>query len=153
LALTFAFVLFEQQVAELLFEPVDGIEGGPLGEIGHEPQLLFRFEVMAMAAHERQQSPVLRAHRIDLSPAGQEVVVDETDHMEAVGHDYGLGEVFPDQAAVNGGQVHADDPHQLLALQAQAIGLQRRFRAAQRDIVDAVILQVAEGSGVTACGG
>jgi hypothetical protein len=75
-------------------------------------------------------------------------VVDETDHVEAVGHDESLGEVELDDGAIDGGQVHADDTDLVFALQGYEIGLQRGFRTPQSDVVDAMILQIAEGGGV-----
>jgi len=40
-----------------------------------------------MAAHQRSQATVFGTNRVDFPPTGQEVVVDEPDHVEAVGHD------------------------------------------------------------------
>ena len=106
-----------------------------------------------MAPHQREQAAVLGGHRIDLSPAGQEVMIDEPDHVKTVGHDDRLGKMLSDDRAVDHSQVHAHDPHLLFALKPQEIGLQGRFGTAEYDIVDAVILQVAHGGGVAFAAG
>jgi hypothetical protein len=46
-------VFLQQQIAEPLFETVDQLEGRPLSQVCHEPESLFRFQVVPMAAHER----------------------------------------------------------------------------------------------------
>ena len=106
-----------------------------------------------MAPHQREQAAVLGANRIDLSPAGQEVVIDEPDHVKTVGHDDRLGKMLSDDRAVDHCQVHAHDPHLLFTLKPKEIGLQGRFGTAEYDIVDAVILQVAHGGGVAFAAG
>ena len=124
-----------------------------LDQVGQQSQFLLGFEIVAMPAHQRHQSAVLGADRIDLPPAGQEVVVDQADHMEPVGHDQRVGEVFSDDGTVDRRQVHTDHQHLLFAFQMKEIRFQRRFRAAQRDVVDAVILQIAEGGGIALLAG
>jgi len=53
------------------------------GQIGGQPNLLFGFEIVAVAAHQAQQAPVLAADRVEFLPAGQKVVMDNADDMEA----------------------------------------------------------------------
>lgn len=45
-------------------------------------------------------------------------MIDKPNHVEAIGHDAGIGEVLAHQRAVNAGQIHADDADQVLALEA-----------------------------------
>ena len=71
--------------------------------------MLLRAEIVPMAAHQRQQSAILRPDRIEILPAGQKVMIDQPDHVEAVGHDPRLGKVLAHQGAITGGQIHADD--------------------------------------------
>lgn len=40
---------------------------------------------------------------VEFAPAGQEVVVDEPDDVEAIGDDARVGEVFAHQGAIHGG--------------------------------------------------
>ena len=148
LALSARFVFLQQQIAKPLFEAVDEVQGGALGQVGQQPDLLLGFEVVAVAAHQRDQAAVLGPGRIDLSPAGQEVVVDEADHMEAVGDDDRPRKLFMDDRAVDYGQIHADDPDLLFAFEPKKIRLQGGFRAAEREVVNAVVLQIAESGGV-----
>ena len=91
---------------------------------------------------------MLGAGGIKLPPTGQKVVVDEANDVEAISHDLGIGKVLADQGAVNAGQVHADDPHAILAWQFRQVVLQGRFAAPQYHIEDLVCPQVAEGSRV-----
>jgi hypothetical protein len=97
-----------------------------------------------MPSHQREQTAVFGTDRIDLPPAGQEVVVDETDYMKPIGDDHGLGEVSFDNRTVDHSQVHAHDSDLVFALQTEEIRLQGGFRAAQRDVIDAMVLQIAE---------
>ena len=59
-----------------------------------------------------------------------------------------LGKVFLDDRAIDYGQIHADDADLLFAFKPKKIRLQGGFRAAERDVVDAMVLQIAEGGGV-----
>jgi len=54
---------------------------------------------------------------------------------------------------VVGGQIHAPRPHGGLAFQSLEIGLQGEFRTPEDHVVDLVILQVAQGGGVTLAAG
>ena len=85
---------FQQQEAELLLEAVDGMQRRPFGQVGQQFHLLIGLGVVAMTAHQLDQATMFGSHRVDLPPAGQEVVVDEPDDMETIGHDQGLGKCF-----------------------------------------------------------
>jgi hypothetical protein len=63
------------------------------------------------------------------------VVIDGADHMEAAGHDPGLGEVFAHRRAVTRRQIHADYLHQMLAFEALQVAFQRHFAAAEHQKV------------------
>jgi hypothetical protein len=128
-------------------------QGEELGQVGQQAEFLVGFEVVAMTPHQGHQAAVFRPNRIDLSPAGQEVVVDEADHMEAVRHDDRLGEVLADDRAIDDGQVHADYAHLLFDFQGKKIRLQGGFGAAERNIVNAVVFQVAERCGIALLAG
>lgn len=60
-----------------------------------------------MTTQQREQAAVLAADRIQVPPAGQEVVIDDADDMETVGHDACIGEVQVEQGAVGRRQIHA----------------------------------------------
>ena len=70
-------------------------------EIGAELNLLIGLEVVAVPAHQRDQAAVFTAHRVDLSPASQEVVVDEADDVKPVGDDEGVGQMLADDRPVS----------------------------------------------------
>ena len=120
-------MFFQQQVAEPLLESVDLVQRRVLCQVRQQACFLLEFEVMAVAAHQGHEAAVLGADGVDLAPARQEVVVDETDHVEAVGHDQSLGEVELDDGAIDGGQVHADDTDLVFSFQGNEIGLQCGF--------------------------
>lgn len=79
--------------------------------------------------------------------AGQyhEVVLDDAHDMEPVGHDAGVREVAPDDAAVGTGKVDADDFHALAALEIAEESGQIRGAFAAPDVKDSAVFQVAEG--------
>ena len=112
--------------------------------------MLLRGQVMAVAAHEREQPAVLGADRIELLPASQEVMVHGADDMKAIGHDLCLRKVFPDQRPIGRCQIHANQLHQMLAFQPIQIALQRRLAAAEHHVEDLVMPQIAEGGGIAA---
>jgi len=97
LALPASAMLLQKQVAEPLFEAVNEFQRGIFFQIGGEPELLIGAQIVAVAAHQRQQPAVLTGG-IDLAPAVQEVMVDDADHMEAVGH---VGKT-PDKLRIQG---------------------------------------------------
>ena len=68
-----------------------------------------------MAPHQRKQATIAGTHAIDVPPAGQEVMIDDADDMEAIRYDARVGEVFVNQGAVGRSQVHAHHPDQVFA--------------------------------------
>jgi len=82
---------------------------------------------MTMSPHQRNQATMPGSHRIDLLPARQEVMIDGTDHVKTVGHDARLGKMPAHQRTITSGQIHANHPHAIFALQARQIAFQRRF--------------------------
>jgi len=68
--------------------------------------------------------------------------------MEAVGDDHRFGKLFFDDRTIDYSQIHADDPDLLFAFKPKKLRLQGGFRAAERDVVNTVVLQIAEGRGV-----
>lgn len=68
-----------------------------VAEISSQAKLLVGSEVVAMAAHQGKQSAIFGPSGIEIAPAGEEMMVDDADHMETVGDDAGVGEVQGDQ--------------------------------------------------------
>src|SRR3954452_3395634 len=101
-----------------------------------------------MASHQGDQAAILGTDGVDLPPTGQEVVVDEADDMKPVGDDDRFGKVLLSDRTIDYSQVHAHDPDVLFAFELKQIGLQGGFRAAESDVIDAMVLQIAEGGGV-----
>lgn len=152
-ALLACAVFLQQQIAEILLEAVDEMESWMLSQVLAEPLLLIRFEIVAVAAHEREQAAVFAGRRVHFPPKGQEVVVDEANDVEAVGHNLGLGEVLPDDGPVGGRQIHADHPDRLPPGQLAQIVLQCLLGASQHHVVNAVVAEIAEGGGVALAAG
>ena len=69
-ALLSGAMFVEKQFRQPLFEAVDLTQDRELIEVRLQFQSLFGFEVLLMASHQRQQTAVLGAGRVDLSPAG-----------------------------------------------------------------------------------
>jgi len=76
-----------------------------------------------------------------------EVVLDDADDMEAVGDDPGSGEGVFDEAAVGAGEVDADDPHLLPALELAKEPGEILMAAAGLDVENTPVFQVTEGGG------
>ena len=76
-------------------------------------------------------------------------MVDKPDDVKAIGHNAGIGEVLVHERAVHGGQIHADDADQVLALEAIQIAFQRCFAATEHHIMDAMTSEITEGGGKT----
>jgi hypothetical protein len=77
------------------------------------------------------------------------MLVDQADDMEAIGDNPGIREVLTDHGSMGGRQVHAHDPHPILAFEAAEIGFQRQLAPAQGNVIHRMILQVAEGSRIS----
>jgi len=50
------------------------------------------------------------SQRVQVTPAGEKVLVDQPDQREAVGHNTGLRKVLVREGAIRTGQIHADQP-------------------------------------------
>lgn len=115
LALLASAMLLQEQIAEPLFEPVDHLQRRILGQIGAQPFQLLGPEIVPMAAHQGEQSAVLRSDGVQIAPAVQEVMIHQPNHMEPVGHDQRIGEMFVHQRAIVGRQVDSHHAHQMFA--------------------------------------
>ena len=92
-----------------------------------------------MTPHQGNESAIPGTDTVQVPPTSQEVMIDDADHMEAVGHNARVREMQPDKGAIVGGQVHAHRAHLGLAFQPLKIGLQRQLRPAQDHVIDLVI--------------
>src|SRR5512133_713405 len=147
-ALACGAVFVQQNITESLLEAIYAIQRRMLREIVLKLSALRLREVGEVAAHQREQAPILGAGGIELAPERQEMLVDEANDMEAVGHDQGVGKVLAHDGAVGGGQVHADDADQLFAGQALKISFQGGFAAAEHDVEHGMVLEIAQRGGV-----
>jgi len=76
---------------------------------------LSRLQIVAMPAHPREQSSILGTHRIQISPAAQEMMVDQPNDVEPIRHDESVGKVFAHDRAIHRRQVHTDHTNQTLS--------------------------------------
>lgn len=81
----------QQQMAEALFELVDDFQGRDAFQVGVEFGPLYLFEIFRVATHPRHQTTMFAAGGIELLPGGQEVMVEQTYDMKAIGNDHGMG--------------------------------------------------------------
>src|SRR3954452_16577227 len=71
--------------------------------------------------------------------------MNQTNDVETIGDDQGIGEVVSNQRPTGRGQVHADDAHPVAAFEFTEIVLQRQLAAAEDHIVNLVFGQITEG--------
>ena len=98
-------MLFQQQGTETLFEAIDLIQCRMMAEIGGQAGSLIGVKVVTMPAHQRDE----------LAPAAEKVMIHQTNDVESIGDNAGVGEVLAHQRAIAGRQVHAYDPDMILA--------------------------------------
>ena len=79
----------------------------------------------------------------------RKVLVHQTDDMEAIGNNPGVGKVLTNDGSIGRGKIHTHDPYQMLAFEAIEIRLQGKLASPECDVVNRVILQVAEGRGIS----
>jgi hypothetical protein len=127
-----------------LFKPVDHSDGRELLKICLQSGDLPWFQIVAMTPHQTEQTPALASVWIDFPPARQEVMHDQPNYMEAVGHDAGIGKLLLHQRAIRAGQVHAHHLHPIPSRQFGQVRLQRRFATAEHHIKYRVPLQIAQ---------
>ena len=80
-------------------------------------------------------------------------MVDQSNDMEAIGHNARVRKVFLDNGSIYAGQIHAYHAHLCFAFQTRQIGRQGEFRAAQHHIVNLVVAQIAKRGGVAFAAG
>jgi len=101
-----------------------------------------------VAAHQAQQAPVSAPLGIVLLPELEEVLIDQPNDVEAVGHDQGIGEVLSRDRAIGFRQIHDDDADMLTTWQTFEVAAQTGLRSPQHDIEHLVVLQINQRSGV-----
>jgi hypothetical protein len=91
------------EFAQLVHFFVQGFEDRVFGEELVQPQPLPLVETLGSLAQGGEVAAVMLEVGRQLARQLHEVVLDDPHHMEAVGHDAGVGKVAPDQAAVGAG--------------------------------------------------
>ena len=120
LALLARFVFLQQQIAEPLFETVD-VVAAPAARPGRlqQPGFLLGFEVVAMAAHQGDQTSVLGADGSISRQQAKKWWLTRRITWKRSATITALGNCFLTMRAVDARQIHADDPDLFFALQAQ----------------------------------
>ncbi len=110
----------------MVFE--ESIEGGFLrGE-----------EVFGTSANGGEIASVIFDMRGELSDEFDEVLLDDSNNVESICDDFGIGEVFSDQGPVGSAEIHADEANVFLAFKRGKIVIEILRIAALDDIKDAV---------------
>jgi hypothetical protein len=58
-----------------------------------------------VTAHQGEQTTILGSSRVEIAPAGQKLLVDQTNDVDAVGHNARVRKLFGDQSPVDGSQI------------------------------------------------
>ena len=117
-------------------------------EIALQVGMLIRWQVPLMSAHQADQPSMLAPLGIGVLPRSEEVLVNQPDYLEAIGHDLGSGKVLLSNAAVGLGEIHHDQLNVVFARQTPQIAVQARFRAPQTDIEHLVTVEVHQRRGI-----
>ena len=100
-------------------------------------------------AQQTHQAPMLRSHRINFSPAGQEVMVDPANHRKAIRHNLRVGKntcaPAPHSRWTDPCTLPAPAPYPA----ASPVRCQRRCAAPQNYIQDPLRSQIAERGGIS----
>ena len=101
-----------------------------------------------MSAHQADQPSMLAPLGIGVLPRSEEVLVNQPDYVEAIGHDLGSGKVLPSNAAVGFGEIHHDQLDVVFARQMAQIAVQARFRTTQTEIKHLVAVEIHQRGGI-----
>ena len=91
-------------------------------------------EVFGTSANGGEISPVIFDMRGELSDQFDEVLLDDSNDVESICDDFGVGEVFSDQSPVGSAEVHADEADVFLASECSKIVVELLRVAALDDI-------------------
>lgn len=136
-----------QQPAEFFLEGIKARQDRLLGEEPGQSLALGWIESVAAGAQQPEPGAVPAQRGTELAGELEQMLADQPDGVEAVGHDLGAGKPTADDRAVGVGQVDADDSDALPAPQGAQVGGQLRLAAAGAEVEDPAVLQVAEGGG------
>src|SRR5690606_41564572 len=92
--------LHHQEAIQLLLGEVQRPQQRLLSQVPMPVLLLHGSQLPMMTAHQAEQPTGHATFRVILLPELQEVLVHQTHHVEAVGHDDGIGEVLLSDATV-----------------------------------------------------
>ena len=95
-----------------------------------------------MAAHQANQAAVLAALGVVLLPGLQEVLIHQTNHVEAVSHDLRIGEVSSGNCAVGFRHVHDDESDVVSPGECLQIAPQAGFGATEDHVENLVALEI-----------
>lgn len=102
-----------------------------------------------MSSHEGKKSAIFSAGGVKLLPGSEEVVIDEPDDVKSVGNDLGVWEEASCNSAIGFREVHNDDSDLKFVKKPLERASEGKFGSAEKDIVDTVFGEVAEGGGIS----
>ena len=97
---------------------IQGLKGGMFGKKPQQTLLIPVVEMILALAQGTQQPPVVLDLRGDLPGQFHKMMDNDAHHMKAVRHDFGPRKVGSHHPAVGAGEVDADHPNLVPALQA-----------------------------------
>ena len=112
-----------------------------------EDSFLVREELVRVGAQSGEITAVVFDLGKELANQVHEVLMHDTDDMEAIGDDLGVWEVPADKSPVGATQVHADEADVFFALQSGEVGFKVLGFTAFDDVEDLVCSLIAERSG------
>lgn len=116
LALGLAFDAKESSQAVHLF--INGLESRKLEEEFGQSKMLCSLKILRVGSQERTNFSLIAILADDLSAKGDEVVVDDTDDVEAICDDAGIWKPLFDDGAVSTTEIDADYFYSLPPLKA-----------------------------------
>ena len=146
---TFCLMLEVEEGAEAVHSVIEGLESRVFGKEGFEAQRVGGRKVVLSFAQGSQRAAMVLDWRGDLAGQLQEVLGDNADDMEAIGHDLGSREVGSNQAAIGTGKIDANHANLVSALESAQKAAQIPWTAAGNNIEDPVVLKITEGGGKT----
>ena len=111
------FVLLVHELADLVKVLIERFENGVLGEEFLEPLLLFGIESRRLLAHGREVAAMVLEFRNQEACELDEVMINDSNDVEAIGNDAGVGKVSLNESSVGTGEVDANELNTVPALE------------------------------------
>ena len=111
------FVLLVHELADLVKVLIERFENGVLGEEFMEPLRLSGVESRRLLTHGREVAAMVLEFGNQETCELDEVMIDDSDDVEAIGNDTGVGKVSLNESSVGTGKVDANELNTVPALE------------------------------------